>query len=44
MVELTCKDGKFCVSEKKMGTKGGLDVDLYLNFLAFEDTDENKPK
>ena len=27
-----------------MGTKGGLDVDLYLNFLAFEDTDENKPK
>ena len=26
-----------------MGTKGGLDVDLYLNFLAFEDTDENKP-
>lgn len=29
---------------KKIGTKGGLDVDLYLNLLAFEDTDKNKPK
>ena len=30
--------------EKKMGTKGGLDVDLSLKFLAFEDTDKNKSK